>query len=69
MDTFFMVFLEGERTPTYKHENIEKAEEEAKRLVKTYQKKAYILATISSFELSEFIKRDCRPCNSGDILF
>ena len=69
METFFMVFLEGERTPTYKHDNKNSAETEAKRLAKTHKKKAFVLATISSFELNEFIKRDCRPLNSDDLPF
>ena len=36
---FFMVFLEGERTPTVRYSVIELAENEAKRLAKLYGKK------------------------------
>lgn len=32
---FFMVFVEGENTPAYKHKSIESAENEAKRLAET----------------------------------
>lgn len=58
---FFMVFLEGERTPTYKHETIESAETEAKRLAKLYGKKAFVLCSLKSFEVNEFTVEDCRP--------
>ena len=60
-NTFFMVFLEGERTPTYKHDTLESAENEAKRLAKLHGKKAFVLVTVKSFELNEFIEMDCRP--------
>lgn len=58
---FFMVFLEGEKTPTYKHLSLEEAETEAKRLAKVHRKKAYVLCTIKSFEINEFIVKDLRP--------
>ncbi len=61
MESFFMVYLEGERTPTYKHNSLPSAEAEAKRLVKEHGKKAFVLCTIKSFELNEFIVEDCRP--------
>ncbi len=51
---FYMVYLENERTPTYKHPTVESAKIEAKRLSKTYGKKAYILVAIKSVELIEF---------------
>jgi hypothetical protein len=65
---FFMVFLEGERTPTVKYSVIELAENEAKRLAKVYSKKAYILCSIKSFEINEFTVKDCRP-NTDDLPF
>ena len=43
MDEFYMVFVEGCATPTYKHENLESAENEAKRLATLLKKKAYVL--------------------------
>jgi hypothetical protein len=58
---FFMVFVEGENTPTYKHKSIESAENEAKRLAETLDKKAYVLCSVKSFEVSKFIVKDCRP--------
>ena len=58
---FFMVYLENERTPTYKHTTLESAETEAKRLSKLYGKKAFVLCSLKSFEIVEFKVEDCRP--------
>ena len=58
---FFMVYLENENTPTFRHSTISGAETEAKRLSKQFQKKAYVLCTLKSFEIVEFIEKDCRP--------
>lgn len=58
---FFMVFLEGERTPAYKHQNIESAESEAKRLARLHRKKAYVLCSLKSFQIVDFKIEDCRP--------
>ena len=55
------VFLEGARTPVVKYSVIELAENEAKRLAKMYNKKAYVLCSIKSFEVNEFTVKDCRP--------
>lgn len=66
---FFMVFLEGERTPVYKHLTLGSAEEEAKRLSKEHRKKAFVLCTLKSFEINEFIVEDCRPSDSDDLPF
>jgi len=44
---FYMVFVEGENTPTNKHENQEKAEKEATRLANKLGKKAFILQSVS----------------------
>lgn len=58
---FFMVFLEGERTPTYRHSTLDGAETEAKRLSKQYGKKSFVLCSLKSFEINEFTIKDCRP--------
>jgi hypothetical protein len=59
---FFMVFLENERTPAFKHSEQISAETEAMRLAKLHNKKAYVLATIKSFEpIGQFKITDCRP--------
>jgi hypothetical protein len=59
--TFFMVFVENESTPTYKHETLALAETEAKRLSKMLGKKAWVLCTLKSFQIVEFEVKDCRP--------
>ena len=41
--TFFMIYLEGGGSPTYRHETIESAEAEAKRLSQKFGRPAYIL--------------------------
>lgn len=58
---FFMVFLEDERTPTYRHATLDGAEQEAKRLAKQYNKKAFVLCSLKSYEVNEFTIKDCRP--------
>lgn len=59
--TFYMVFIEGGQTPAYKHETLQLAEAEAKRLARITRKKAYVLVTIKSLEINEFLVVDCRP--------
>lgn len=58
---FFMVYLQDERTPTYRHATLDGAEQEAKRLSKLYGKKAFVLCSLKSFEIVEFKETDCRP--------
>ena len=67
-ENFFMVFLEGERTPTVRYSVIELAENEAKRLAKVHNKKAFVLCSLKSFEVNEFTIKDCRP-NLNDLPF
>lgn len=52
---FYMVFLEGGNTPSYKHDSISSAIAEAKRLTELHGKKSYVLGTIKSFRLPEKI--------------
>jgi hypothetical protein len=58
---FFMVYLENESTPTFRHATLDGAETEAKRLSKQYGKKAFVLCSLKSFEIVEFQVKDCRP--------
>ena len=55
---FWMVYLEGQRPPQYKHGSYDSALREAKRLAQTYEKKAYILETTKTVELSKFVIED-----------
>lgn len=61
MNKFYMIFLEGCAHPTYKHETLESAEKEAKRLATLFGKKAYILCTVKSIEDRQYKVEDCRP--------
>lgn len=45
MNTFYMVFVEGCATPACKHDSLDSAEKEAKRLATLLKKKAYVLCT------------------------
>lgn len=75
---FFMVFVEGENTPTVQHDNLKKAEKEAQRLADKYGKKAFILESTSlitpdeinvkvdSYEAAlEFLGRENNACMCG----
>lgn len=59
--SFFMVFVEGGKAPSCRHATFEGAEIEAKRLVKMLHKKAYVLCSLKSIELTEFVEKDMRP--------
>lgn len=75
---FFMVFVEGENTPTVQHDNLKKAEKEAQRLADKYGKKAFVLESTSlitpeginvkvdSFEAAlEYLGRENNACIYG----
>lgn len=55
-----MIYLEDGGAPTYKHESLASAEQEARRLAKKTGRKAYILGTIKSIQLNEFIVVDMK---------
>lgn len=58
-NTFYMVFLEGEQTPTCKHGVIDTAINEAKRLTEKTGKTAYVLGTIKMVKVpKKFIIED-----------
>ena len=52
--SFFMVFLAEGNAPAFRHATIDGAESEAKRLAETTGKKAYVLCSIKSIELTKF---------------
>lgn len=64
-----MIFLEGCAHPTYKHETLESAETEAKRLATLFGKKTYILCTVKSIEDTQYKVEDCRPNEVGNLPF
>lgn len=61
IQAFYMVYLENERGSTYKHMTFESAQTEAKRLSKEHNRKAYVLATVKSYEIMEFQVEDMMP--------
>lgn len=56
-----MVYLSNGNNPTYLHMTLKGAETEAQRLSKLTGKKAYVLCSLKSFQISEFVIEDCRP--------
>ena len=52
-DKFFMVFVEGENTPTVQYDNLKEAEKEAHRVADKYGKKAFVLESTSLIEREE----------------
>ena len=52
------------RSPACKHDSLDSAEKEAKRLVTLLKKKAYVLCTIKSVEDTQYKIEDCRPGES-----
>ena len=68
-DFFFMVYVEGEHPPAYKHSDLTSAETEAKRLAESLNRKSYVLCSIKSFEVNKFTVRDCRPALGDDLPF
>lgn len=59
--TFYMVFVDGERTPAVCYRDPANAEQEAKRLAKLTGKKSFVLCSLKSFEVIEFKETDLRP--------
>ena len=64
--SFFMVYVDGMATPKIEYSDMVNAESEAKRLAKLTGKAAFVLCSIKSFKIEEFIIEDCRP--QGDDL-
>ena len=50
---FFMVFVEGERYPQYRHQSSPGAEKEAARLARLTNKKVYILESMACVKVAE----------------
>src|SRR5574344_1967277 len=75
---FYMVFVEGEHTPTVRYDNLKEAEKEAQRLADKCGKKAFVLDSASlikpvginvkadSFEAAlEYLGRENNACIGG----
>lgn len=56
MNKFWMVWMEGNRDPQFKHECLSSAENEAERLARLYPgKKLYILETVNFCKVSDVV--------------
>lgn len=60
-DAFFMVYLKGSRGPEYRHETYASVATEAKRLARKFERKAYVLTTVRSYQTLEFHEEDLMP--------
>lgn len=58
MRTFYMVYLDGERGPAFRHNTYQSAHNEARRLARQHEKKAYILKAVKAVELIQFHETD-----------
>lgn len=58
---FFMVYVDGEKDPSFRHSTNSSATTEAERLAEKTGKKVWVLGTIKSIEMVKFNTKDCRP--------
>jgi hypothetical protein len=65
-DRFYMIYVEDGNNPFVKHETLESAEKEAKRLAEKTKKKTWVLCTLKSYEVIQFQEKDCRPTDSDN---
>ena len=58
---FFMVYVEDNESPKYKHATLVGAENEAKRLAELTGKKVFVLTTLKKIYVEKFKIEDARP--------
>lgn len=63
-ETFWMIYVEGENPPRFKHYSHESALAEAKRLAELTGKPAYILVTDTKVELDKFKLTSLNPADT-----
>ena len=63
-EPFWMIYVEGEHAPAYKHNTYESAMAEAKRLAELTGKPAYILVTDTKVELDKFRLTTLNPAEN-----
>lgn len=56
---FYMIYVEGQDSPTRKHLTYQDAKKEAERLARLMRRKTYILGTIECFEVNDIIRTKC----------
>ena len=52
---FYMIYVEGQNSPTRQHLTYQDAKQEAERLTRKMHKKTYILGTIECLEVNDII--------------
>ena len=57
---FYMIYVEGMKSPVYKHYSIESARSEAQRLALKMNKPVIILQSVKKIEVNMFIETDYR---------
>ncbi len=65
---FYMIYVEGGNSPTYKHDSYESASKEAYRLARTTGKEVFILSAIASCK-KEIINIGARKPEDDDLPF
>lgn len=56
--TFYMVYAEGQSSPTKKYSHMGDAKKEAKRLCKELGVECYVMAAFYSCEVREFVEHE-----------
>lgn len=56
---FYMIYVEGQNSPTRQHLTYQDAKKEAERLARVMHKKTYILGTIECLEVNDIISTKC----------
>lgn len=56
---FYMIYVEGQNSPTRKHLTFDEARKEAERLARMMHKKTYILGTIECVEVNDIVRTNC----------
>ena len=68
-EQFFMIYVEGESSPTYKHTTYSSAITEAKRLTEQLNKPAFILTAVCKVEKVKFNITELKPINEDTLPF
>ena len=58
-EKFYMCYVEGGNSPTYKHHSLESATTEAKRLADVTGKEVYILEARNCVKLNKYLIESC----------
>lgn len=56
---FYMIYVDGQDSPTRKHTTYQDALKEAERLARMTHRKTYILGTIECLEVNDIIRTNC----------